>query len=42
MNDNLLKVIVLFLPVKKVLGLLILTEVLEEDQDGQMFEVALL
>ena len=42
MNNNLFKVIVLLLPVEKVLRLFILAEVLEEDQDGEMFEVALL
>ena len=39
---NLFKIIVLLLPLEQVLSSLIIAEVLEEDQDCQVFEVALL
>ena len=41
-DDDLLEVVILFLPLKQVLGSFISAEVLKEDQHGQMLEVALL
>ena len=42
MHYDLLKIVVFLLPLQQVLSCLILAEVLEEDQDGQVLEVALL
>ena len=41
-DDDLLEIVVLFLPLKKSLCLLIVAEVLEEYEHSQMLEVALL
>ena len=42
MHNDLLKIVVFLLPLQQVLSSLILAKVLEEDQDGQVLEVALL
>ena len=41
-DDDLLEVVILFLPLEQVLGGFVSAKVLEEDQHGQMLEVALL
>ena len=42
MDNNLLEVVILLLPLEEVLSLLIVAEVLKEDEHGEMFEVGLL
>ena len=41
-NYDLLKVVILLFPLEETLHRLIIAEILEEDEDGQMLEVALL
>lgn len=42
MHDDLLEVVILLLPLEKGLRLLVVAEVLEEDEHGQVLEVGLL
>ena len=41
-NYDLLKVVILLFPLEETLHRLIIAEIFEEDEDGQMLEVALL